>query len=412
MSPNFKTEIFISKPGLVCAAGKNSDELWLSALNGNQKGIVKTHSISEKEFYVAKVSDSVLQKSDARYDTRLIRLANIATGQIEEEITSVIARYGKERVAVCCGSCDNGTELSTNAHKEFVESGHFPSTYKLEMQGADYPASFIAEKYEILGPSLAFSTACSSSTLAIIKAYELIQAGLADAVIAGGVDVVSDTVLLGFDSLEAVSPEITNPFSKNRKGITLGEGAAFFVLAKDSFKNSPSIRLLGFGESTDAYHMTSPEPSGQGAEQAMRNALMHAKLKPSDIDYINLHGTGTKFNDSMEAQAVWRIFSNTVPCSTTKPLTGHTLGAAGALELAVCYNALSKNIGKSTSEIRLPTQVWDRQKDSELPAINIVDNVSEDTNNKNKVVEKNKIRTCLSNSFAFGGSNASIIIGL
>ena len=220
----------------------------------------------------------------------------------------------------------------------------------------------------------------------------MIQAGIVDAAIVGGIDMATDTVLIGFNALEAVSPDIINPFSKNRTGITLGEAGAFFVLTKEPL--SSNVQLLGWGESSDAYHMTSPDPSGAGAEKAIRRALESAKLEPKDVDYINMHGTGTKLNDSMESKAIDAVFGDyKVPVSTTKAVTGHTLGAAAALELAVCYSVIN-NIG-------LPIQVWDKEQDPELPVLNIID-------------EKNdkKARICLSNSFGFGGANACLAIGI
>lgn len=443
-APLSSAPVFFSKPGVVCSAGNSVEELWASCVSGNQSGIGKVRSLSGKEFFVAKVRDTVLQKTAARFDTRLIRIADAALRQIDDVIARAISRYGKARVAVCVGSCDNGTELSFAAHKQFVESGAFPTGYSLEMQGADYPASFIAEKYGVQGAALAFSTACSSSAVAIIKAAELIQGGFANAVIAGGVDIVSDTVLLGFDSLEAVSAEVTNPFSKNRRGITLGEGAAFFVMAKDADVLSCSqtvhgqttdtrgatannttpvqtaaaaatatsaqaattacVKLLGWGESADAHHMTSPEPQGNGATSAMSAALERASISASDIDYINLHGTGTQFNDIMEARAVARVFGDAVPVSTTKPLTGHTLGAAGALEAAICYTALVHNTGKTGAAIQLPVQVWDGVRDEALPPVNIVSTGTD--------LHRTHVRTCMSNSFAFGGANACLILGV
>ena len=168
-----------------------------------------------------------------------------------------------------------------------------------------------------------------------------------DAVVAGGVDIASNTVLMGFNSLEAVSAgKITNPFSKNRCGITLGEAAAFFVLTRENLFET-GIALLGYGESCDAYHMTSPDPEGKGAALAISEALKRSRLNPSEIDYINLHGTGTRFNDSMEAKAVKKVFGgSSILCSSTKPMTGHTLGAAGALETAVCFESIYMNRGK------------------------------------------------------------------
>ena len=172
----------------------------------------------------------------------------------------------------------------------------------------------------------------------------MLLAGIADAVIAGGVDVASDTVLLGFDSLEAVSDEIANPFSKNRKGITLGEGACLFVMSMDKelvSENGCNIKLLGTGESSDANHITAPLEDGSGAAQAVKEALENSALCPEQIDYLNLHGTGTHLNDSMEAKAVKNVFGeycSALPVSSTKSLTGHTLGTSGAISFHLFSN--------------------------------------------------------------------------
>lgn len=395
------TPVYFSRPAVFCAAGNNIDELWENVAAGNQGGIRRVKALNGKEFYAARISDDLLEKSSGLYDMRIIRIEEQALRQIEKEIEFVKNKYGENRIGVCVGSCDNGTEFSVAGHREFFARGEFSESYALEMQGADYVASFISEKYGLRGVSLAFETACSSSAGAIIKASELIRSGVCDAVVAGGIDISSDTVLMGFDSLEAVSPEITNPFSRNRRGITLGEAGAFFVLSKELLPENLPVQLLGYGESADAYHMTSPDPSGDGAKRAMEKALNSAGIKPEEVDYINLHGTGTKYNDSMEAKAVQSVFGGGVSASTTKPVTGHTLGAAGALEAAICYACIEKNFNKK--EIKLPVQVWDKQQDSEIPALNIID----DENNKNS----GKVKICLSNSFAFGGANSSLIIG-
>jgi 3-oxoacyl-[acyl-carrier-protein] synthase I len=397
--------VYFSKPGVICGAGSDSEDLWNSCMTGSQSGIKKVSSLSGKDFYVGRIDDEKLKATGARFDMRLIQIADAALNQISGDITGAVIKYGKDRVAVCVGSCDNGTELSFAGHCEYLSTGKFPDDYSLEMQGADYPATYISEKYGVTGPSLAFSTACSSSAGAIIKAAELICGGLADAVIAGGVDIVSNTVLLGFGSLEAVSSEVTNPFSVNRHGITLGEGAAFFVITKDAPAGGSAVKLLGYGETADAYHMTSPDPEGTGAAEAMKAALKSASLSAQDVDYINMHGTGTKFNDSMEAKAINDVFAAYhTPVSTTKALTGHTLGAAGALEAAICYSAIVKNRNKSGSGISLPVQVWDGIQDPAIPVINIV------TKGKPSVT-KGRVNICMSNSFAFGGSNACLILG-
>lgn len=393
--------IFLSKPGVITCAGFNADELWASVTTGNQSGIKKVKAVSEEDFFAGRIEESKLKPTSARFSMKIHRIQEMALEQIAKEVESVKEKYGAQRIAVCVGSCDNGTEFSVAGHKVFFETGKFPSDYSIEMQGADYPSTFVKEKFSLKAPCLSFSTACSSSAEAIIKGAQLINSGLADAVIAGGVDLVSDTVLLGFGALEAVSSEITNPFSVNRHGITLGEGAAFFVLTRQDLF-STGIELLGYGESSDAHHMTSPDPSGAGAEKAMNNALHNSGLKPEDIDYINLHGTGTKLNDLMESKAVDAVFgSYKIPASTTKPFTGHTLGAGSAVELAVCFQAIVKN--RNAEKIQLPLQMWDGQKDSEIPQLNFVD--------KDNCTGFKKVKICMSNSFAFGGSNACLIAG-
>ena len=321
--------------------------------------------------------------------------------QIAPAVQAAKQKYGASRIAICVGCCDNGSELSVAGHREYFEKGAFPKNYSLEIQGADYPATYIKEKFGLAGPAYVFATACSSSGSAMIKAAQLIQAGIVDAAICGGVDVASDTVLLGFDSLEAVSENKTNPFSAARSGITLGEGAAFFLLSK----NSSSVALLGWGESADASHMTAPLADGSGAFCAMNEALAFAGLDASKIDYVNLHGTGTRLNDSMEAKAVAQVFGSlaaAVPASSTKPMTGHTLGASSAVELAACWLSIVNNDKKSSDEIKLPLHVYDGDYDPDLPRLNLIG--PETKFNK-------RINVCMSNSFGFGGCNVSLIIG-
>lgn len=403
-------DLYFSKPGVMSCAGYNIEELWKSVLTGNQKNIKKVKACDGEEYYAARISDSDLKPSTARYNMKIMRIEEAAVEQISEEIQTVIKKYGSERVAVCVGSCDNGTEFSVAGHRKYFESGKFPENYNLEIQGADYVSTFIAEKYGIRGPVNTFSTACSSSAGAIIKAAEMIYGGIVDAAVVGGIDIASDTTLIGFSALEAVSSEITNPFSKNRHGITLGDGAAFFVLSREpiacageEISGGEKIRLLGWGESADAYHATSPDPTGAGAQKAIMRALENSGISKESVGYINLHGTGTKFNDSMEAKAVSEVFKDVkVPVSTTKPVTGHTLGAAAALELAICWKALVES--KKTHAINLPLQVWDGEFDPEIPQLNIADK-------NNKTFAQNELKVCLSNSFAFGGANASLVIG-
>ena len=372
-----KMAIYISKPAVMCAAGNSLEELWNSVIAKNQSGIKKVKACDDQDFFVARIDDSLLPPSSARYDMRIMRIEEAALNQIADDIETAKNRFGSDRIGICVGSCDNGTEFSVAGHKQYFETNQFPQDYNLEIQGADYVSTYIAEKFDIKGPANTFSTACSSSAGATIKAAEMIMAGIVDAVIVGGIDIASNTVLLGFNALEAVSPKITNPFSKNRSGITLGEAGVFYILSKELInQNQKKVELLGWGESADAYHMTSPDPTGDGAKKAI------------------LSGTGTKFNDSMEAKAVNAVFGDyKVPVSTTKPITGHTLGAAASLELAICYSAINN--------VELPLQVWDKQKDAELPELNFVDESTD--------IQK-PVKICLSNSFAFGGANACLVI--
>ena len=321
--------------------------------------------------------------------TRIIRIIDAALEQIRPVIEKAISVYGPEKIGVCLGSCDNGSEGSLLAHETLLATGAFPEEYHLRFQSASYPAEFISRKFRLCGPAFTIATACASGASAIIRGAELIRTGACSAVIAGGADVVSPTVLAGFHSLEALSQDVSNPFSKNRRGINLGEGAAFFLL--DTAGNSP-VELLGAGESADAYHMTAPAADGLGPAQAMQAALIDAELKPEHIGYVNLHGTGTALNDKAESAAMKTVFNEAIPpSSSTKPITGHTLGAAGALEAAICWMVLTEKKG-------LPVHCWDGERDEEISLLPC---------GPNRLVPS----IVMSNSFAFGGCNVSLILG-
>jgi 3-oxoacyl-[acyl-carrier-protein] synthase-1 len=419
--------IYLSPPGLLCCAGNNREQFFEAALRGDQSGIRPVCLFGEKSFPVGRINAYTT-------DTRLLRIADAALEQIRPYVERAVAACGSSRIAVCVGSCDNGSEGSLRAHKTYFSSGAFPADYELRFQGADFPAEYIAQKFGITGLVLAVSTACSSSAGAVIKGAEFIRAGLCDAVIAGGVDIASEAALLGFDSLEAVSDRVSNPFSKNRTGITLGDGAAFFVMTAEPTAEAikPAVRgirpsvcgfspdkslcggnesggagieLLGTGESADAFHMTAPCSDGSGAIRAMKAALADAGVKAAEVDYINLHGTGTRLNDRMEALALAAVFGDKIPpVSSTKPITGHTLGAAGALELALCWMVLYRGGRDSAlaAEAALPVHCWDGVYDEELPRLRFVGKDS---------ALPHAPQICMSNSFAFGGCNVSLLLG-
>jgi 3-oxoacyl-[acyl-carrier-protein] synthase-1 len=243
----------------------------------------------------------------------------------------------------------------------------------------------------VAGPAYAISTACSSGAKALATGARLLRSGQVDAVVAGGVDALSGFTIAGFSALDAVSAERCNPLSANRRGINIGEGAALFLMGRDA----GPVRLSGWGESADAHHMSAPEPSGRGAAEAMQRALARAGVAAGDVDYVNLHGTATEQNDAMESLAVERVLGRDVPVSSTKPLTGHALAAAGAIEAAFAWHALVDNpFG------RLPVHWWDGAADPVLPPLRVV---------APGFALGRPARHVLSNSFAFGGSNASLL---
>lgn len=323
----------------------------------------------------------------ANYDTHNNRLALSAVTQIIPQIEEAKQRFGYHRIAVIIGSSTSGIADGENAYQVKMEQGAFPESYHYCKQELGNISQFIADYFELTGPCYTISTACSSSGRVFISAKRLLLAGMADAVIVGGVDTLCRLTLNGFNGLEALSSEHCQPFSADRNGINLGEAAAFMLLSLEK----SDIALLGSGDSSDAYHISAPHPEGHGAEEAMRNALKDAHLTEQDIGYINAHGTATPLNDSMESKAIYRVFGDQVPVSSTKHLTGHTLGAASAVEAAIAWHILKY-------DLNLPQQGC-RNKAPDIQ----VSLVEAPCKLGNKAI--------LSNSFAFGGNNISLIFG-
>jgi 3-oxoacyl-[acyl-carrier-protein] synthase-1 len=251
---------------------------------------------------------------------------------------------------------------------------------------------FVRHFFQLEGPAVTVCTACSSSAKVFGTAQRLIGSGVIDAALVGGVDSLCMTTLYGFHSLQLTSPRPCRPFDAARDGLSIGEAAAFTLLERCAPDGDPaSIRLLGVGESSDAYHMSSPHPEGAGARSAMQAALTAASLSAADIDYINLHGTGTPSNDSAEDHAVTALFGVKTPCSSTKGATGHTLGAAGALEAAICAWTLQSGL--------IPAGVNTQTQDPQLKLNYLTAN------------RQTRVRCVLSNSFGFGGANCSVLLG-
>lgn len=319
--------------------------------------------------------------------------------QIEPQIEAAKARFGVARVAVVLGTSTSGVDENINMFEQVANGTAWQNvSFKQAQQLMDAPAEFVAEAYGLQNLRYVVSTACTSGARALISAARLLRAGLCDAVICGGVDTLSPLTINGFAALEVLSAGLAQPFSARRDGINIGEAAAVFVMTREAdFGNS--LPLLGYGASSDAYHMSSPRPDGLGAIHAFQAALNHAAIDANEIGWLNLHGTGTLHNDSMESIAVAEVFGIHTPCTSTKPSTGHTLGAAGAIEAAFLWGMVSREHNHAG---KLPPQLWDNVADDALPPLAF-------TNYHSHWQQLRRIGA--SSSFAFGGSNAVIIIG-
>lgn len=383
--------------GIVNALGTSREAVRTRLLAGWTEGMVRESGwlASGGDALVGRVTAELppVPAALSRFDCRNNRLLLAALAQIEADVATSIARFGHTRIGIVLGTSTSGIASGEAAIAALDRCGQLPQDFDYASQEIGTAALFLARYLKLLGPAYTVSTACTSSAKALVSARELIARGVCDAVIAGGVDSLARLTVSGFTSLESVSTARCNPMSANRRGINIGESAALFLVTPDT----RGIALLGCGESSDAYHVSAPHPDGIGAELAMRSALAEANLAPEDIAYVNLHGTATPKNDEMESLAMHRVFREAPPASSTKPLTGHTLGAAGATEAALCWLSLTDPEG------RLPPHVWDGIPDPALPQLNLV---GHDTR-----IAPHTRRIAMSNGFAFGGSNVSLILG-
>ncbi|WP_105254611.1 beta-ketoacyl-ACP synthase [Pseudoalteromonas sp. T1lg75] len=334
------------------------------------------------------------------------RLIDLALQQLAPTLTRMRARYSPARIAVVVGTSTADIYDGERAREHKAQTGCWPEGYHYNQQALDAPAVYIKEKLGLEGIAYSISTACSSSAKALNSAKGLLAAGLADAVICGGADSLCQLTINGFSALASTSHGLCQPFGAERDGINIGEGAALFVMSRERDLGESHCALLGSGASSDAHHMSAPEPNGHGAIEAMRQALANAKLSPNQIDYLNAHGTATPKNDEMEAKAIAELFADPVPVSSTKHLTGHTLGAAGAIEAGLCWllieqQRLGAEVLPSATQAGLPLP-WHQgyELDANLAPIQVL---------QQPITKTPKI--CMSNSFAFGGNNASLIIG-
>jgi 3-oxoacyl-[acyl-carrier-protein] synthase-1 len=324
------------------------------------------------------------------------RLMLASVAEIAESVETAERRFGRDRIAVVLGTSTSGIAEGEAAYGAVRQNGIWPPDFHYRQQETGNLGEFVARALGLTGPAYTVATACSSSGKAFASARRLIRAGLADAALVGGADTLCRMTVGGFAALEAISGGLCNPFSRNRDGISIGEGAAVFLLTR-----APApVQFLGVGESSDAYHISAPDPDARGALMAMRAALDDASLVPADIAYINLHGTGTALNDAMEGKAVHALFGSATPCSSTKAMTGHTLGAAAACEAAFLWLTLHPEYN---TDGRLPPHLWDGEADPSIPPLALADVGTRLPRDMGRVA-------MLSNSFAFGGSNVALVL--
>lgn len=355
--------ITITKTGAICSLGENSEEIFSNGAAGKLPALRITAELPEI--------------TDDKYNLRCNRLLLHCVNQMKPDLEKFLNKYDGKKIGIVVATTNTGIDK-------------FEETKNPEHLKMSNPAEFLRDYLKLEGFFCGVSTACSSGIKAFSTARKLINAGICDAVIVGGTDEISKFPLAGFAALEVLSKERSIPLSKNRKGMNIGEAAALFLVEKDA---ADGIKILGIGETSDAYHAATPDPEGTQAANAMKAALKEAGLVPEKIDYINLHGTGTVSNDLMEANAVYNIFKDKVPVSATKPMTGHCLGASASIETALCCIMLEK--GQAFPHI------YDGEYDPKLPPLKLVQ--------KNDTTERLNYIMC--NAFGFGGTNAVMILG-
>lgn len=348
--------------------------------------------------FAGQIADSALEPVRAdldAFDCRNNRIAQLCLRQdrFEQAVLAARDRYGAARIGVFVGTSTSGIHETELAYRRRNAEGGLPADFRYAQTHNTYSVAWFVQSYfGLSGPSMAISTACSSSAKAFANAARMIAAGLCDAAVVGGVDSLCLTTLYGFGSLGLLAATGCRPFDTERDGISIGEGAGMILLERQPRNGThDAIALLGAGESSDAFHMSTPHPEGLGARMAMEKALTSAALPPEAVDYINLHGTGTRSNDATEDKAVCTVFGRDTPCSSTKGWTGHTLGACGAIDAIICALAIEQGF--------MPGSVNTRALDPTMGLHYLLEN------------QRAPLDIALSNSFGFGGTNCSLLFG-
>lgn len=327
------------------------------------------------------------------FDCRNIRLAQLGleTDGFRDQVFAMRDRHGPDRIGVFLATSTSGILETELAYRERDATGALPPRFHYRETHNTYSlADYVRQAFELSGPAVVVSAACASSAKVFGNAARAIAVGLCDAAIVGGVDSLCLTTLYGFQSLGVLARLPCRPFDAGRDGISIAEAAGFVLLEK--VQQGAWVRLLGLGESSDAHHMSTPHPEGAGARMAMERALAAAQMAPDRVDYINLHGTASRSNDSSEDAAVMTVFGGATPCSSTKGLTGHALGAAGVIEAIITTIALEDGF--------LPAGANTLARDPALGADYLVE------------PRAGAPRIAMSNSFGFGGANCSLLLGL
>ncbi len=388
--------LFVTHSAVVSALGRGTAGLWQSLQSGCGGLIPYDFGQAKLDCWIGRaegIEDEVMEPEFRRFDCRNNRLAQLALHQdgLLDAVESLKGRVDPKRIGLFLGTSTSGILSGEDAFREFCRSGALPGEFRFrETQDLYSLTDYVRGRLGLLGPAYTVSTACSSSAKVFCDAQRFIATGICDAAVVGGVDSLCYTTLFGFNSLELVSHRPCRPFDRGRNGLSIGEAAGFVILEQEPTGAAP-IALLGYGESSDAYHISTPRPDGAGAIRAMKDALQRAGLDVSDIDYVNLHGTATPSNDRIEAQAVNRLFGARVPCSSTKGWTGHALGAAGILEAIITCLCIEHQWIPGTLNC-----------DDPEPDLAI---------DLRQTSGPGELRRAMSNSFGFGGSNCSLIFG-
>jgi 3-oxoacyl-[acyl-carrier-protein] synthase-1 len=388
--------VYLNQLGMLCALGATPGDI-AAAMFAGRSGLRQDYLYLPAMALPIGAVDAALPSVDhlpLGERSRNNQLALAALAQIRPAVDAAIALYGADRIGVVVGTSTSGIAEGEAALRQYHQDGSLPAHFHYGQQELGSPAAALSSTLGLGGPAYTHSSACASSAKAMASAARLLNMGVCDAVITGGIDTLCAFTLAGFAALESVSQSRCLPFSANRNGINIGEGAALFLMSREE----ATVALTGWGESSDAHHISAPDPSGRGATLAIQQALQRAGLKPDDIDYINLHGTATLQNDAMESLVVNALFGDRVAASSTKPLTGHALGAASAVEAGLCWLAMQD----SNPHGMLPQHVWDGVPDAALAPLQLA--APQQTLGR-------PLRRVLSNSFAFGGTNAALIFG-